>query len=80
MSVTPYFNIAILSIPNPKAIPLYLFESILQFSRTFGFTIPHPKISNHFVSSNRTSTSAEGSVNGKYEGRNLTSTFLPNKK
>ena len=46
MSFTPYFNIAILSIPRPKASPEYLLESILQFSKTIGFMIPHPKISN----------------------------------
>ena len=78
MSVTPYLSMAILSMPKPKANPEYLLESILQFSKTIGFTIPHPKISNHFPSSDKISTSAEGSVNGKYEGLNRISIFFPN--
>ena len=78
MSVMPCFNIAILSIPRPNANPLYLLESILQFSNTIGFTKPHPRISSHFPSFDRISTSAEGSVNGKYEGLNLNSTLSPN--
>ena len=44
--------------------PEYFFESTLQFLRTFGFTIPQPRISNH-LSPNKTSTSADGSVKGK---------------
>ena len=71
MSVTPNLSIAIRSIPNPKAKPLNSSESILQFWRTFGFTIPQPRISNHFPSSERISTSADGSVKGKYDGLNL---------
>ena len=39
--------------------------SILQFSKTIGFTMPQPSISNHFPSFDRISTSAEGSVKGK---------------
>ena len=62
---------AILSMPSPNARPLYLLESILQFSNTIGFTMPHPRISNHLPSFDKISTSAEGSVNGKYEGLNL---------
>ena len=77
MSLTPYMSIAILSMPKPNARPEYAFESILQFSSTIGFTIPQPKISNHFPSSDNISTSADGSVNGKYEGLNLISTLLP---
>ena len=65
MSFIPYFNIAILSIPRPNARPVYLDESILQFSRTTGLIIPQPSISSHFPSLERISTSAEGSVNGK---------------
>ena len=68
---------AILSIPRPNAKPLYLFESILQFSRTTGFTNPHPRISSHLPSFDKISTYAEGSVNGKYEGLNLNSTSSP---
>ena len=55
------------SIPKPNAKPLYLDESMLQFSRTIGFTIPHPKISSHSLFFERISTSADGSVNGKYD-------------
>ena len=77
MSLTPCFNMAILSIPNPNANPLYLSEFILQFSRTIGFTMPQPSTSNHFPSFDNISTSADGSVKGKYEGRNLNSTSLP---
>ena len=71
MSLTPYFNIAILSTPKPKARPLNLVESMLQFSSTTGLTMPHPKTSSHLPFSERMSTSAEGYVNGKYEGLNL---------
>ena len=79
MSFTSYLSIAILSTPRPKASPLYFSESMLQFSKTIGLTIPQPRISSHFPFSDKISTSAEGSVNGKYDGRNLISTFLPNK-
>ena len=75
--MTPNFNIAILSRPNPKARPQYTFESMLQFSKTVGFIIPQPNISNHFPSFDSISTSAEGSVNGKYEGLNLISILFP---
>ena len=67
------------SIPRPNANPEYFEESISQFSRTLGFTTPHPRISNH-LSPNRTSTSAEGSVNGKYEGRKRNFVSSPNKE
>ena len=72
-------GLAILSTPRPKAKPLKLLESILQFSRTIGLTMPHPKISSHLLSLESISTSADGSVNGKYEGLNLNFTSLPNK-
>ena len=39
--------------------------------------MPHPKISSHFPFSDNISTSAEGSVNGKYEGLNLILTSSP---
>ena len=65
MSLIPYLSIAILSIPSPKANPEYLLELIPQFSRTIGFIIPQPRISNHFPFSDKISTSADGSVNGK---------------
>ena len=50
--------------PRPKAKPEYFLESTLQFSKTFGLTTPQPSISNHLLP-NKTSTSADGSVNGK---------------
>ena len=78
-SFTPYFSIAALSIPIPKAKPVYFLLSILHASRTFGCTIPQPNISSQPVYLQTlqpfppqilqlTSISAEGSVNGKYEG------------
>ena len=65
MSVTPNLSIAILSTPRPKARPEYFSESIPQFFKTIGLTIPQPKISSHSPSSERISTSADGSVKGK---------------
>ena len=65
MSLTSYLSIAILSIPSPNANPEYLPESILQFSKTIGFTIPQPNISSHLPFSDKISTSADGSVKGK---------------
>src|SRR5690606_30705141 len=75
-SLITYFKFVILSIPIPKAKPLYLLLSIPQFSRTLGSTIPHPKISTqplplHMVHpaplqiEQEISISADGSVNGK---------------
>ena len=61
----------ILSIPIPKAKPEYTSGFSPTFFNTFGWTIPHPIISNQPFFPN-ISTSTEGSVNGKYEGRNLT--------
>ena len=85
----PYFNIAIRSIPIPNAKPLYSFGFTPQFSSTLLFTIPAPKISIQPVplqslhpfpphSKQLQSTSTEGSVNGKKEGRNLTFVLLSN--
>ena len=65
MSFISNLSIAILSTPKPNARPLYFDESIPQFSRTIGFTIPQPSISIHSPSLDKISTSAEGSVNGK---------------
>src|ERR1700692_2053021 len=48
-SLTRYFNWQILSIPMPKAKPVYLLGSILKFCNTFGCTIPLPRISTHPV-------------------------------
>src|ERR1700712_1675663 len=75
-----YFKLAILSIPMPKAKPVYFLLSMLQFSKTLGSTIPQPKISTHPVYLHmlqplplqmvqEISISADGSVNGKYDGR-----------
>src|SRR5438128_1124606 len=78
ISSIAYFLIAIRSIPNPNAHPEYSSGSTLHAFRTFGCTIPHPPSSIHrCLSSNQTSTSAEGSVNGKKLGRNLTFVFCP---
>ena len=49
-----------------------------NYLRTIGFTIPHPNISSHFPFSDNISTSADGSVNGKYDGLNLISISSPN--
>ena len=54
-------------------------ESIPELVKTFGWTIPHPKISNHSSFSHRISTSADGSVKGKYDGRNLSFISLSKK-
>src|ERR1700712_3609359 len=40
-----YFKLAILSMPIPKAKPVYFLLSILQFSKTLGSTMPQPNIS-----------------------------------
>ena len=79
MSFTPYFSIAILSTPRPNAKPEYVCESILQLLITLGFTIPQPKISSHFPSVDKISTSADGSVKGKYDGLNLIFVSSPNR-
>src|SRR3569623_250716 len=81
-----YFKLVILSIPIPKAKPVYFLLSMLQFSKTFGSTMPQPKISTqpvylhilqpgppHMVQ--LMSISADGSVNGKYDG--LKRTLVP---
>ena len=81
MSGIPYRSIAIRCGPIPNAHPVYFSESTLQFSSTAGCTIPHPRISIQPVplhagqplpwqSWHSTSISAEGSVNGKNDGRN----------
>ena len=65
--------------PNPNAKPLNFFESMLQLFNTIGFTIPHPSISSQSPFSDNISTSADGSVNGKYDGLNLISLSSPNR-
>src|ERR1700743_1607798 len=85
-SFITYFKLVILSIPMPKAKPVYFLLSILQFSKTFGSTMPQPNISTQPVYLHRlqpnppqmvqlTSISADGSVKGKYDGRKRT--FVP---
>src|SRR6266540_4315989 len=83
MSGMPCRVIAMRSGPMPQAKPVYFSGSTPQFSSTAGCTIPDPRISIHPVclqagqplplqSWHCTSISAEGSVNGKYDGRNRT--------
>src|SRR5207237_950368 len=71
---------AMRSIPTPKANPEYFSGSILTPAKTLGFTIPAPKSSIHpeclqvgqpapLQIQQETSIWAEGSVNGKKEGR-----------
>src|ERR1700753_304116 len=78
-----YFKLVILSIPIPNSKPVYTLLSMPQFSKTFGSTMPQPKISTqplylHILQPaplqmvHDTSISADGSVNGKYEGRKRT--------
>src|SRR5580704_6263688 len=78
-----YFKLAILSKPIPKAKPVNFLLSILQFSKTLGSTMPQPKISTqpvylHILQPEPPqivqdiSISADGSVNGKYDGLNRT--------
>ncbi len=77
---TPYLSIAMRSIPMPKANPEYFSGSMLFAWSTLGSTMPQPMISSQPVPLQTgqplppqrlhdTSTSAEGSVKGKYEGR-----------
>ena len=76
------------SIPMPNANPLYFLESIPQLSSTFGSTIPQPKISTQplylqilqplpLQILHEISTSALGSVKGKYEGLSLIFVSFP---
>ena len=74
MSFTPNLSIAILSIPSPNAKPEYFLDQFYNFSNTIGFTIPQPRISTIYFHIDLISTSADGSVNGKYDGLNLNST------
>ena len=88
-SSTLYLRFAIRSIPIPNAYPVYCLESMPLASSTAGSTMPHPKISTQPVClqkaqplppqmSQLISISAEGSVNGKYDGRNLIFVSVPN--
>ena len=81
---------AILSTPRPKAKPVYFSLSIPQASRTFGWTIPPPSSSidqpvfpqdgqpSPLHLGQVTSTSRDGSVNGKWWGRYLRFISSPN--
>src|SRR2546425_2887473 len=83
MSGIPWRSIAMRSGPMPHAKPVYFSLSTLQFSSTAGCTMPEPRISIQPVCLQAaqpeppqiwhcTSISADGSVNGKYDGRNRT--------
>ena len=52
--------------PKPNAKPEKFLKLILTLVKTFGWTIPQPRTSNH-LPLNLISNSADGSVNGKYE-------------
>src|SRR5690606_34292816 len=79
------------STPNPKANPIFSSLSKPTCRITLGCTIPHPSTSNHPVSlqtrhpfplhiTQAISISAEGSVKGKKDGRNLTDKLSFSKK
>src|SRR6266516_4056446 len=85
ISGIPWRVIAMRSGPMPQAKPVYLSLSTPQFSSTAGCTIPEPRISIQPVCLHVgqpapappqiwhcTSISADGSVNGKNDGRNRT--------
>src|SRR6266550_3877029 len=83
ISGMPWRSIAMRSGPMPHAKPVYFSLSTLQFSSTAGWTMPEPRISIQPVCLQAaqpeppqiwhcTSISADGSVNGKYDGRNRT--------
>src|SRR3712207_7062785 len=59
--------------PKPNAQPVYFSGSTPHALKTLGWTMPHPPSSTQrCLSSNQTSTSALGSVNGKKLGRKRT--------
>ena len=55
--------------PKPKAKPCHSSGSMPQLASTFGCTMPQPPSSSHEPSGRWMSNSADGSVNGKYDGR-----------
>ena len=55
--------------PNPKAKPCHSSGSMPQLRSTLGWTMPQPPSSSHEPSGRWMSNSADGSVNGKYDGR-----------
>src|SRR3989338_4703637 len=92
MSSIAYRNIVMRSTPMPNASPVTRRESYLTDRNTFGCTIPAPRISSHPVDlhvlqdrecmpppqiTQDTSTSSDGSVNGKKDGRNRRRTPSP---
>ena len=83
---------AVRSIPMPNAQPEYFSGSMLTFLKTWGSTMPAPRISFQPVppqtrqagslcpqTMHSMSTSAEGSVNGKKLGRKRILSFSPNR-
>ena len=80
----PYFSIASRSIPIPNANPCQTSGSTPAAPSTFGCTIPAPEDIQPVVPladlelppahEQRMSTSADGSVNGKCDARNFSST------
>src|SRR5690606_20482745 len=96
MSLTPWANISVRSMPRPKAQPLYRSVSTPAATSTRGVTTPQPPISIHPSeqqvrqeasglpteaprhTKHSMSTSAEGSVNGKYDGRMRVRSPSPN--
>ena len=76
MSVIPYLTMSVRSRPIPNAKPEYFLVSTPQVANTFSLTIPQPP---HSIQRplKKTSTSADGSVNGKNDGLNLVVTSLP---
>ena len=68
--------------PTPKANPEYSSGSMPQAMSTRGLTIPQPPHSTQRgpsrCSGNQTSNSADGSVNGKYDGRQRVTASAPN--
>ena len=67
------------SIPKPKAKPCHSSGSIPQLLNTLGWTIPQPPSSSQEPSGREMSNSADGSVNGKYDGRSRLLTSPPKK-
>jgi hypothetical protein len=65
----PVAHPAMRSMPNPNANPLHSSGSIPPARSTLGCTMPQPPSSSQSPSGRWMSNSADGSVNGKYDGR-----------
>src|SRR5205085_11409333 len=89
MSSISYLSRATRSTPMPKAQPVTSSGSYPTLRSTFGCTIPEPRISSHPSCLQKrqpspphlkhsTSASADGSVNGKNEGRKRSRDLGPN--